>query len=558
MSPPRSDVASSSAPPDVLTGRVIAAEVMERVREHVLGRTAGTGPGLESVLFETVYHEQQRLLQGEDEPRAAQDRDFLRELRHDLARADTSQLERLLSRVLRHYVEEISGHFDPRVYRFATRAVPLALGALLHGGQLSRHLFDVRDRVLLEGEIDALRWAARSGTVVLVPSHVSNLDSLLLGYALFALGLPPFAYGAGLNLFTSAVTGFFMRNLGAFTVDRKKTDPLYNETVKEYATVLLEHGQHMLFFPGGTRSRSGAIEDHLKLGFLGTAVSAFAARRQRDPASPPLFVVPCTLSYPLVLEGASLIDEYLRREGGPSFVDVRDEFERPERWFDFLRQLAQLDLQVHVRFGAPLDIVGNPVEVGSPAGLSRDRRGRQLDPGRYFHRDGTVALDPERDAEYTRLLALELARVYRREVVALPSSVLAYVAFAQLRRKFAELDVLRLLRVLGPYGTLPIEALRPEIAHCLRQLDDLAARGEIRLAPELREGGVDTVLQSGARTLSRYHRVPVLTREDDALHVSDPALLLYYRNRLAGYGLSEPLTDRAGLRSARPSRRPAV
>jgi glycerol-3-phosphate O-acyltransferase len=539
-----------------LAGRVIAGEVVQRVREHVLERTGGAGPGLESVLFETVYREQQRLLSSEGEPRAALDRDFVRDLRHDLARADCRQLERLLERVLRHYVEEICGHFDRRVYGFATRAVPLGLGALLHGGQLSRHLFDVRDRVLLEGELDALRWAARSGTVVLVPSHVSNLDSLILGYALFALDLPPFAYGAGLNLFTSAVTGFFMRNLGAFTVDRKKTDPLYNDTVKEYATVLLEHGQHMLFFPGGTRSRSGAIEEHLKLGFLGTAVSAFGARRRRDPASPPLFIVPCTLSYPLVLEGASLIDEYLRREGGPSFVDVRDEFERPERWFDFLRQLAQLDLQVHVRFGAPLDIVGNPVEVGVPGGLSRDRRGKQLDPVRYLYRDGAVVRDPERDAEYTRLLAVELTHVYRREVVALPSSVLAYVAFAQLRRKLPELDVLRLLRVLGPLATLSIEALRPELEHTLRQLDALAARGEIRLAPELRERGVDGVLEGGARTLSRYHRVPVLTREGPELHVSDPALLLYYRNRLAGYGLSEPLTDRAGLRSTRPARRP--
>ena len=195
----------------------------------------------------------------------------------------------------------------------------------------------------------ALRASARAGTLVFVPTHVSNLDSLLLGYSIYALGLPPVAYGAGLNLFTNALTGYFMRNLGAFTVDRKKEDPLYRAAVKEYMTVLLEHGQHTLFFPGGTRSRSGAIEQQLKLGFLGTAVTAFRNRRARDPRSPPIFIVPCTLSYPLVLEASSLVEQYLQAEGGPHFVDVRDEFERPERWFDFLLQLAELDVRVHVR-----------------------------------------------------------------------------------------------------------------------------------------------------------------------------------------------------------------
>jgi glycerol-3-phosphate O-acyltransferase len=45
--------------------------------------------------------------------------------------------------------------------------------------------------------------------------------------------------------------------------------------LKEYSTVLLEHGYHSLFFPGGTRSRSGGVERRLKLGLLGTALAAY-------------------------------------------------------------------------------------------------------------------------------------------------------------------------------------------------------------------------------------------------------------------------------------------
>jgi glycerol-3-phosphate O-acyltransferase len=252
--------------------------------------------------------------------RSEDDRRFVRWLRHELARADERRRRALVDCVCRRYTAEIGGHFDARVYRFATGLLPPALGALLHGGRPSKRMLDVRDRVLIEGELDALRAAAHAGTLLLVSTHVSNLDSLLLGYAIYALGLPPVAYGAGLNLFTNALTGFFMRNLGAFTVDRSKTDPLYRAAVKEYTTALLERGQHTLFFPGGTRSRSGAIEQRLKLGLLGTAVTAFGNRRARDAAAPPVFIVPCTLSYPLVLEASSLVQQYLRREGGPHFV----------------------------------------------------------------------------------------------------------------------------------------------------------------------------------------------------------------------------------------------
>jgi glycerol-3-phosphate O-acyltransferase len=460
--------------------------------------------------------------------------------------------------VLNRYTNEISGHFDPRVYGFATHLLPPALSVLLHGGRPGRRLFHLRDRLLIEGECEALRAAARAGTVVLVSTHVSNLDSLLLGYAIYALGLPPVAYGAGLNLFANPLTGFFMRNLGAFTVDRTKSDPLYRAAVKEYTTVLLEHGQHALFFSGGTRSRSGAIEQRLKLGLLGTAVTAFGNARKRDPRSRPVFIVPCTLSYPLVLEASSLVEQYLRAEGGPQFVDMRDEFERPERWFDFLLQLSQLDVRVHVRVGPPLDFTGNRIDA---RGVSYDDRGRPLDAARYLRAPdadgqpvGQPVPDAARDAEYTRGLASALVSAFHRGAVALPSSVLAFVAFERLRRALPRLDIFRLLRVLGPQATLRAEELRPDIEAVLASLFRLEAEGAIHVAPELREKGVDAVLDQGARTLSRYHRVPALTRDGEGFHVGDSTLLFYYRNRLHGFGLPSALgIDEIPVRAGRGS-----
>lgn len=527
--------------PRVLAGAAIAGEVVRRVEMSVLSRSVLSGRGLEEILFESIYREEQRLARADEEPRSKDDRSFVRWLRHELARAGDFERRELIRAVLERYTDEIAGHFDPRVYRFATALLPPALSTLLHGGHPSRRIFDVQDRVRIEGELDAVRAAARTGTVVFVSTHVSNLDSLLLGYAIYALGLPPVAYGAGLNLFSNPLTGFFMRNLGAFTVDRKKSDPLYRQAVKEYTTVLLEHGQPVLFFPGGTRSRSGAIEERLKLGFLGTAVTAFCNRYVRDRQSRPVFIVPVSLSYPLVLEASSLVEQYLRSEGGPHYVDIRDEFERPERWFDFLLQLAQLDVRVHVRFGTPLDFAGNPIDA---QGVSYDARGRKLDATHYLRRSGhdsEPTIDPERDAEYTRRLAGQIVAVFHRQAVALPSSVLAFAAFERLRRQLPQLDIFRLLRVLGPQATLAIERLRPDLQAILAALERLEAAGEIRLGPELRAKSVDAVLDRGVATLSRYHRVPVLTRQGTQLHVGDPTLLLYYRNRLDGYRLEDAL-----------------
>lgn len=518
----------------VLTGESINGEVASRVIQRVLSRCERGGPSLEQVLYETVYQEERRLAHGEKTLRTPADVAFLRDLRRALVRAGESERRSLVRAVVCHYVNEISGHFDERVYRFATSVLPPALGVLLHGGKPSRDLLNVDDRILLEGDIEGLTTAARLGTVVLAPTHVSNLDSLVLGYAIYALGLPPFAYGAGLNLFTHAWIGFFMRNLGAFTVDRAKADPLYKETLKEYATLLLERGQHMLFFPGATRSRSGTLETKLKLGFLGTAVRALGNTHREGARKRPMFVVPCTLTYPLVLEASSLITEYLKSEGGPQYFDTRDEFEKPRRWFDFLTRLAQLDLRIHVRFGTPISVLGHPVDR---RGIPRDASGRAIDPVRYLMVDGKVVEDEARDAEYTRMLGDCLLDCYRHGAVALPSSVLAFALFESARRRYPQLDIFRLLRVLGGQLAIPLDEVRAELSKVLEGLRACADRGELVLAPELHADALDAVLEDGTRTLEAYHREPVLVRDDGALRIGDPTLLFYYRNRLDGFGL---------------------
>ena len=111
-----------------------------------------------------------------------------------------------------------------------------------------------------------------------------------------------------------------MQNLGAYKVDRKKKAALYKEVLKEYATCSIEMGYHNLFFPGGTRSRSGAVEARLKKGLLGTSVTAYANALKDGRPRPNVYIVPCTLSYKLVLEAETLIDDHLKAVGKSRFI----------------------------------------------------------------------------------------------------------------------------------------------------------------------------------------------------------------------------------------------
>ncbi|MFC1610237.1 1-acyl-sn-glycerol-3-phosphate acyltransferase [Myxococcota bacterium] len=517
----------------------IKVEVCHRVLDHY-----GTAPSeLEHAIFDTVYHERQRLEKGRKrkavrKQAAAYDRIY-REAQH----AGPERHRELLREIIHDFVEEVTGHFDPRVYSVATKALPPTLTVLLNTLSPLRLMeaipagFTTLDEQLeVKGEAEGLKKAAQLGTTVLVPTHSSNLDSLIIGFSLFRLGLPPYTYGAGLNLFSNKLISFFMHNLGAYKVDRRKKAAVYKDVLKAYAGCSIEMGYHNLFFPGGTRSRSGAVEQKLKLGLLGMGLDAYVHNLQAGKAKPDVFIVPCTLNYQLVLEAETLIDDHLKEVGKSRYIIEDDEFSEIHRVLQFVQKLFSLNSHIQIVVSKPLDPFGNEVDLD---GVSRDNCGRPLDRSRYVHVNGEVGFDRQRDAEYTRELARSVVGAYVRDTMLNSTNLLSHVVFGILRQRNSDLDLYRLLRTGGQEESLALTEVYDRLDRELAVLRRAAEAGQIRLDDTLSKRDTVSIVGEALAHLASYHSRPALVRRGDRLFHEDCNLLLYYQNRLDKLGLPD-------------------
>lgn len=530
----------------------VSVEVTSRVlAQNVQMARVSAGMPLENLLNDTLYNERKRL---EREPASSvRDHDiaFWNEVSKALGRASEEQVKDLARRVIERYVLEIMGEFDETFYRLTTRILPVGLIALLNGVSPRRLLRGakafprVEDSVHVEGEISTIKNLASRGTVILVPTHLSHTDSVLVGWALYHLGLPPFLYGAGLNLFANPVMGFFMSNLGAYKVDRKKNNLLYKQVLKTYATVALELGYHNLFFPGGTRSRSGEVERHLKLGLVSTGLQAYIRNLQVGKSNPNIYVVPATLNYPLVLEAETLIDDHLKEEGKARYIITDDEFSQPERVWTFFRNTMQLEARIHLRICEAFDVFGNPVDSD---GNSRDNRGRIIDPSRYVMVHGRPQSLAQRDEQFTRELGVQIAASYMRNNTLFATHVLAFVVFRLLRNDNPGLDLYRLLRTGGNADSIELGRIYDAVEALVSILAGKDDANQLRLTPNLRSQPAHEIVAEALKYFGTYHLHHVLERRGDRVFPTDMNLLYYYQNRLSGYGLEQVLD--AALRSA--------
>ncbi len=495
---------------------------------------------LEILLNDAVYQEQERLKTEKRTRETANQKSFWDKVSKQFHQVDELTREELLKTIIQNYTQEIVGNFNPHLHSAVARIVPWFLKILLTRITPATFLKGISSRLNLEenlvisGPLDTIRELSKKGTLILTPTHVSNLDSIVIGLGLYQSKLPPFTYGAGLNLFTNSVIAFFMNNLGAYKVDRRKKNSIYKSVLKNYATLSMEMGKHNLFFPGGTRGRRGDVEQHLKLGLLGCGLPVFVHNLQTEKPNPDVFIIPCTLSYGLVLEAKSLIDEHLQETGKARYIRPHSDFNRPMRLLNFWKNLQSMHSKIHMHFGSPLDLFGNDVNT---QGQSVDRFGRVIDRRKYVENLGKAIQDAQRDQEYTRELGRKLLTVFHRNNIALATNITAYAAFTTLREVWPHADLYQFLRVEGEAHGVSETLIIKNIDSLFKSLKNIAARQEIILDPALNDLSSSEIFQIGIQHFRSFHNKEVLQVKNGLVFTKNMRLLYYYRNRLDHYGL---------------------
>lgn len=523
--------------------------IRSRILEDVVKKTEESFPlnQVENELTAALYLERQRLRRSKQtlftKKRLKKDKKIWNEIQSGLLKpAAIEDRKKLFHQLCTHYAEEIGGHFSQDVYQFVTKIVPIGFDILLNAASVKTLLpwkmtEEVQEQMILTGEIEQLRALSKIGTVLIVPTHQSNIDSILIGYVIFLLGLPPCAYGAGLNLFSNPVLNFFMGNLGTYTVDRQKSNSIYKMLLKNYSTRILSEGIHSIFFPGGGRSRSGAIESKLKLGLLGTALEAELDNIKKQKPKERVFIVPLVMSYHFVLEASSLIEDYLAESGKHQFIMTDDESNQTSKVINFFWQLFKGESKMTVRVGKALDVFGNFVDVH---GKSIGPNGTEIKVSEWLKTEGEIRADAHRDREYTENLGNVLVERFHAENTVLTSHVVAFSFFEALREKYPDYDLYRFLRLTTEQRVLNRETFFKKCSEIMFNLKQLNKEDKVQLCTEFNEYTEEAFIEEGIKYLGSFHGSAVLKWDDQKKHISteDMNLLYYYRNRLAGYGLS--------------------
>lgn len=499
----------------------------------------------------TVYREQQRMKRNRwrvdppDEQRFwAQVKDELVSLTDKTSEEAQAKADDILYRIIHRYAGEIAGNFKPSSYRFTRELVKFWFGRLLNGarvkkfGAIFRNQYTLRDKIHIVGKVKQLRKLAKNGTVVMVPTHFSNLDSILIGWVIHSLGLPAFIYGAGLNLFNIKIFAYFMNSLGAYKVDRRKKNLPYLETLKAYSTLAIQKGAHSLFFPGGTRSRSGMIEKQLKLGLLGSTIEAQRNLYLQNPNQQEvrkIFIVPVTLNYHFVLEAPDLIDDYLSVKGQDRYLPEQDKYGSVQL-LQFLFKFFTKGSNISVSIGRGLDVLGNYVDED---GNSLDPHGRVISTRDYFVTNNEIAIDKQREDQYTRMLSQRIVSEYHRINRVFASHLVAFVAFEMWQRKHPKLDLFELLRLPEEDLVLSYEEFRAVCKRVRKQIYRFKEEGKVNHATHLK-GKIDLVIRHGLENVGIFHlKRPLLFNKEGNIITRDLNTLYYYHNRLTGYELEK-------------------
>ncbi len=292
-----------------------------------------------------------------------------------------------------------------------------------------------------EAGIERLREHAKEGTLILLPSHKSHMDYIVLAWILYRhkMPLPSVAAGDNLNFFP---LGPIFRRAGAFFIRRKFSgDRLYSAVVDAYVRRLIRDGSPLEFFLEGGRSRTGKLLAP-KLGLLSIVVDAALGVPTRTT-----WFCPVSIGYERFIEEKAFVREL--SGGEKSREDVRG-------------LVRSMDLMVG-RYGRLSVQFGRPLSLGDVL-LDVDAASRPDDLARMS--------PPKRRAVIARL-AYRVMNEINAVTAVTPGSLVAAALLSHDKRGLGHDDLVAVCQQLA-------RTLRRFGARFSPSLADASAQGGIR------------------------------------------------------------------------------
>jgi len=246
-------------------------------------------------------------------------------LARELGRPETT-----VAREAAKYLREIAARHSPYVIDLTAHLIRLlytrGYGEALH-----------YDRAQLE-TIEAL---TQRYPVVFLPSHKSNLDHLVLQYALHENGHPPNHTAGGINMNFFPV-GPLVRRSGVFFIRRSfKDNAVYKHVLRQYIDYLIEKRFSLEWYIEGGRSRSGKLLPP-KFGMLAYVADAYRRGKSED-----VYLIPTSIAYDQIQD----VGDYVAEQRGAA--KQRESF----GWFlKLVRSFQRRYGDIHIRFGEPVSL----------------------------------------------------------------------------------------------------------------------------------------------------------------------------------------------------------
>jgi glycerol-3-phosphate O-acyltransferase len=210
-------------------------------------------------------------------------------------------------------------------------------------------------------QVESMRLSLENHHAVLLFSHRSYLDGVIVPVAMQENRLPPVHTFAGINL-SFGFMGPLMRHSGVIFLRRKLDDPLYKYVLRQFVGYIVEKRFNLSWSIEGTRSRTGKMLPP-KLGLLAYVADAYLDGRSED-----ILLQPVSISFDQLHETAEYAAYARGGEKTPESVS----------WlYNFIKAQGERNFgKIYVRFP---EAVSMREYLGSPHGpIAADPAAKRL------------------------------------------------------------------------------------------------------------------------------------------------------------------------------------